>query len=335
MMTRTALTRTQDVGAFCIPVTPTRRVPDLIEDARDGLLTRPRSLPPKYFYDDRGSELFERICATDEYYPTRTEDALLARHSSDIIARTLPDQIIELGSGSSRKTRRLFDACETAGHVCNYSPFDVCEAALEQAAVELGRQYRWLTVTPLLGDYQAGLGNLPGTAGSVLYVFLGSTIGNFEPDRAESFVREIVSCMAPGDWLLLGADRIKDRAVLRAAYNDARGITAEFNLNVLRVLNRELGANFETGNFDHEAVFNEEHSRIEMYLASRCDQDVHLGTLRRTIHLRQGERILTELSHKFSSDRLRQLLNTCGLDVERHYEPANRYFSLLLARLRD
>jgi len=335
MMTRTALTRTQDVESFCIPVTPTHRVPDLAEDAREGLLARPRSLPPKYFYDDRGSELFERICATDEYYPTRTEDALLARHGGDIITRTLPDQIIELGSGSSRKTRRLFDACEAAGHVCNYSPFDVCEAALEQAAVELGGQYRWLTITPLLGDYHAGLGNLPESAGTSLYVFLGSTIGNFEPDRAESFMREIVACMAPGDRLLLGADRIKDRAVLQAAYNDARGITAEFNLNVLRVLNRELGANFEIGNFVHDAVFNEEHARIEMYLESRCDQDIYLGTLRRTIRLRRGERILTELSHKFSPLRLQQLLNDCGLDIERHYEPDNRYFSLVLARRRD
>jgi len=307
----------------------------LIEDARDGLLTRPRSLPPKYFYDDRGSELFERICTTDEYYPTRTEDALLARHSGNIIARTMPDQIIELGSGSSRKTRRLFDACEAAGHVCNYSPFDVCEAVLEQAAIDLGRQYRWLTITPLLGDYHAGLGNLPGSKGTSLYVFLGSTIGNFEPDRAESFMREIVSCMASGDWLLLGADRIKDHAVLRAAYNDAEGITAEFNLNVLRVLNRELGANFEIGNFDHEAVFNEEQARIEMYLESRCDQDVYLGALGRSIRLQREERILTELSHKFSPARLQQLLHDCGLEIERHYEPANRYFSLLLARRRE
>ncbi|MEJ2761143.1 MAG: L-histidine N(alpha)-methyltransferase [Gammaproteobacteria bacterium] len=193
-MTQSAVKSVADVKPSCISVIPTRHVPDLIEDVRNGLLNRPRQLPPKYFYDDAGSELFERICVTDEYYPTRTEDALLARHGADIIALAAPDRIIELGSGSSRKTRRLFDACEAGDHMCSYTPFDVCEAALEQAAADLIGIYPWLEVTPLLGDYHAGLGNLPPGEGTGIYVFLGSTIGNFEPDQARDFIREGTGC---------------------------------------------------------------------------------------------------------------------------------------------
>jgi L-histidine N-alpha-methyltransferase len=330
-MTRSAVTRVQDVKPFCTPIIPTRRIPDLIEDARNGLLNRPRHLPPKYFYDDLGSELFEQICATEDYYPTRTEDTLLTLHGGDIITRTLPEQIIELGSGSSRKTRRLFDACEASNHECNYTPIDVCEAALEQAAVELSEDYRWLDIKPLTGDYHAGLGNLPQTGGASLYVFLGSTIGNFEPRQAEAFMHEVRDCMKPDDWLLLGADMVKDSKVLTAAYNDSDGVTAQFNLNLLRVLNRELHADFDPALFTHEALFNEDKFRIEMYLRSLYKQDVHLGLLQTTIHLQEGERILTELSHKFTPEKLQALLQAGGLDMVRHYQPDNRYFSLILA----
>lgn len=331
-MTRSAVNRAQDIKPFCTPIIPTRCIPDLIEDARNGLLTRPRHLPPKYFYDDLGSDLFEQICATEDYYPTRTEDALLTLHGGDIITRTLPEQIIELGSGSSRKTRRLFDACEASNHECNYTPIDVCEAALEQAATELQEDYQWLDVTPMTGDYHAGLGNLPHGTGTCLYVFLGSTIGNFESPQAVSFMQEVSDCMKSDDWLLLGADMVKDSEVLLAAYNDSGGVTAQFNLNVLSVLNRELHADFDPSRFVHEAVLNEDQSRIEMYLQSLCEQDVHLGMLQETIHLLQGERILTELSHKFTSEKLRNLLQGGGLEMVRQYQPDNRFFSLILAR---
>ena len=332
MMTRSAVNRIQDVKPFCRTIIPTRRIPDLIEDVRNGLLIPPRHLPPKYFYDELGSGLFELICATADYYPTRTEDALLTRYSDDIIARTMPEQIIELGSGSSRKTRRLFDACEANAHECNYTPIDVCATALEQAAGELSEDYRWLDVTPLAGDYHAGLGNLPAGSGTSLYVFLGSTIGNFEPRQAEAFMREISDCMKTDDWFLLGADRVKDSEVLKAAYNDSDGVTAQFNLNVLRVLNRELHADFDPALFVHEAVFNEGLSRIEMYLRSLVEQDIRLGTLQKTIHLQRGERILTELSHKFTPAKLQALLQAGGLEMVRHYQPDNCYFSLILAR---
>jgi L-histidine N-alpha-methyltransferase len=203
-------------------------VPDLAKDVLDGLLQLPRTLPPKYFYDVRGSQLFEQICTTPEYYPTRTEDKLLANYGKDIIEKTKPEQILELGSGNSQKTRRLFDACTSIDHACEYAPFDVCEPMLEETAEKLQSDYDWLTVKPLLGDYHAGLGNLPDIDGIRLFIFLGSTIGNFTPEETNIFFSEIRQCMKPGDYFLLGADRVKKKFVLDAAYNDAQGITAEF-----------------------------------------------------------------------------------------------------------
>lgn len=331
-MTRNAVSHARTTRIPCNHVSPTRKVPDLIEDVCNGLLSRPRSLPPKYFYDDTGSELFERICSTREYYPTRTEDTLLSEYGELIIAATRPDQIIELGSGSSRKTRRLFDACESLGHTCNYSPFDVCEPAIEQAADELSEAYPWLGITPLVGDYHAGLGNLPADDGTSLYIFLGSTLGNFTRDQAKDFILEVHDCMRSGDYFLLGADRLKDPRVLKAAYNDSEGITAQFNLNVLRVLNRELQADFEPANFAHKAVFNERESRIEMYLESGREQTVNLRRLESTIHLHKNECILTEYSHKFRYQELQNLLSETGLEIIRHDQPENEYFSLILSR---
>ena len=316
----------------CVPVAPARRVSALADDARKGLAERPRSLPPRYFYDARGAELFNRICDTPEYYLTRTEDALLRQCSGEIIALTRPGYLIELGSGSAKKTARLFDACERHGHTCIYLPFDICEPALAEAAGKLQAEYRWLDVRPLLGDYHAGLERLPDFAGVKMFLFLGSTIGNFTPGEARAFIDDIRQRMAPGDFLLLGADRVKDSAVVDAAYNDAQGITARFNLNVLQVLNRELGANFCADNFTHLAVYNKALNRIEMYLASRLGQEITLDNLALSFTLACGERILTELSYKFYFDELETLLQQSGLDIIRHFEPDNRYFSLVLAQ---
>jgi L-histidine N-alpha-methyltransferase len=306
---------------------------DLIEDVRAGLLSPPRYLPPKYFYDDRGSSLFDLICETPEYYPTRMEDSLLSRYGQDIISRARPGRILELGSGTSRKTRRLLDACEQLAHTCIYTPYDVCEPALEQAATELLSAYPWLEITPLAGDYHAGLGNLPAVEGTTLFVFLGSTIGNFSDAEANAFINEIRQCMQPGDFFLLGADRVKNNAVLHAAYNDLGGLTAAFNLNVLSVLNRELQADFRLDNFAHEAVFNTQFSRIEMYLVSSVQQSIRLGTLAETIVLEPGDRILTEISRKFLYEEVEKLLADSGLTVINHFEPDNGYFSLVLAQL--
>ena len=318
----------------CLQVQPTRRIPDILDDVRDGLLHPPRSLPPKYFYDEYGSWLFDRICETKEYYPTRTEDALLSQYSSEIISQTLPVQIVELGSGTSRKTRRLLDACETHAHTCSYAPFDVCGEMVHQVSVELSHKYHWLEMEPLVGDYHAGLGNLPVSSGITLFVFLGSTIGNFTPDEARDFFDEIRTCMHPGDYLLLGADRVKDERVLNAAYNDVDGLTKCFNLNVLNVLNREVDANFNAGNFSHLAFFNLDLNQIEMYLVSEIDQIISFRKLGSSISLSKGERILTEISRKFTHQELESMITGSGMDIIRHYEPENKYFSLVLSQLR-
>lgn len=319
----------------CLKLPSSRPVTGLVEDVENGLLQPPRSLPPKYFYDARGSELFEQITETPEYYPTRTEDRLLADHAHDIISLIRPDEILELGSGSSRKTRRLFDACATLEHRCSYAPLDVCEPALVQAAADLAADYPWLQINPIVGDYHAGLEHLPQFNGTRLFVFLGSTIGNFNPAEAHRFMAEVSSILKPGDWLLLGADRVKNSQVLHDAYNDATGVTATFNLNLLQVLNRELKADFNPDYFTHRATYNAARQRIEMRLISKRNQIIHLGNLGHTIELSAGENILTELSHKFTTDDLMQLVAGSGLEVRRHYQPTNGYFSLILAEKQD
>ncbi len=324
-------TRMQDSRLDCRPVQPARAMPGLAEDVLAGLLHPPRSLPPKYFYDERGSQLFDAICATPEYYVTRTEDALLLACAADVIDEVCPAHIIEFGSGTSRKTRHLFDQCAAAGQAAAYWPFDVCEEMLLHSGRHLLQQYDWLQINALVGDYLAGLHHLPRPDGNCLYLFLGGTIGNFSADEALRFLREVRAGMRPGDRLLLGADRIKDPAVLHAAYNDQAGITAEFNLNLLQVLNRELDAEFDPEGFRHAADYNEQATRIEMYLIALADQEVTLERLGCQLSLREGERILTEISRKFSLAGLQSLLADAGFVIERHFEPENGYFSLLLA----
>jgi L-histidine N-alpha-methyltransferase len=318
----------------CQQVKAIRPVNDLEADARDGLLSRPRSLPPKYFYDAQGSELFDRICATPEYYPTRTEDALLARSAGQIIAAARPRHIIELGSGASRKTAHLLTAVEQAGlEGCEYWPFDVCEPMLRQAGERLLARHDWLRVNALVGDYLAGLQALPLPAGRRLFVFLGSTIGNFEQDQARAFLTELAGCMGPGDSLLLGADRVKAAPVLEAAYNDQDGVTAAFNLNLLRVLNEGLDGDFDPQGFRHRAVYDPQAERIEMHLVSEWDQRVHLGRLGASLELDSSEHILTEISRKFTPESLTGLLDDAGFTPWAHYQPQNGYFSLIHAGL--
>ena len=316
-------------------IRPSRPVPGLLEDVRAGLLSPPRSLPPKYFYDERGSSLFDRICDTPEYYPTRTEAALLAAHAREIIAATRPDHIVELGSGTSRKTRHLLDACDRVGVTCTYWPFDVCEPLLAQTGEDLLEGYPWLRVQALVGDYLGGLDHLPRPGGRRLFVFLGGTIGNFSPEEAMAFLGELRGMMRPGDALLLGADRVKSPQVLHAAYNDAEGVTAEFNRNVLTVLNRELEADFDPEAFAHYAPYNPERQQIEMYLIARSPQRARLGRLGLELELPAGEHILTEISRKFTLPSLLALLGEAGLRPLQHYAAEADYFSLVLATVRD
>ncbi len=319
-------------GIECLRVEPSRLLPSLQQDARSGLLASPRSMPPKYFYDERGARLFDAICDTQEYYPTRTEEVLLQQHAREIISQVKPDHIIEFGSGTSRKTRHLLDACEGLGRRLTYWPFDVCEPVLRTTGHALMHDYDWLKVSPLLGDYHAGLDELPVPQGPCLYLFLGGTIGNFDSVSAHQFLVEICDRMRADDSLVMGADRVKAHDVLHAAYNDAEGITAEFNLNLLEVLNRGLDADFDSARFSHRAVYNATREQIEMYLVARERHQVRIDALDCNIRLQDGESILTEISRKFSDESLQAMLTEAGYTLDRHYQPDNRYYSLLLAR---
>lgn len=318
------------IDSECLVINPGFSVPNLVDDVRSGLLNTPRKLPPKYFYDDYGSQLFSQICKVPEYYPTRVEDGLLEKHAVSIINDSLPSQIVELGSGTSTKTRRLLDACETLSHHCSYAPFDVCEEVLIQTAVELQSDYSWLHVSPLLGDYHAGLENLPVNEHKNLFVFLGSTIGNFEPEEFDVFISDIRDKMTPSDFFLIGVDRVKNKEVLNAAYNDTQGLTAQFNLNVLSVLNRELGADFDLSKFRHLSYFNESKNQIEMYLVSGETHEIQFNTLKTSILMHKDERILTEISRKFEIEDFTDQMEKHNFERLTHYQPENEYFSLLL-----
>jgi len=315
----------------CQKVLPARGVPTLLDDVKQGLLQEPRRLPAKYFYDDHGSQLFDRICDTQEYYPTRTEDALLEDAASDIIEFCKPKHVVELGSGTSRKTRRLLTACEEHNCQVKYWPFDVCEEIVKEASASLLDEYQWLDVNGLVGDYNAGLDHLPSLKGNSLYVFLGGTIGNFEHEQGVAFLTELRKTMSEDDMLLMGADRVKDTEVLNAAYNDEQGITAAFNLNLLNVLNREVDADFDSEKFKHHAFFNHDESQIEMHLIATEKQTVQLPALEEEIKFEEGDSILTEISRKFTHASLQNMLQEAGFVLSKHFSPENNYFSLVLA----
>jgi len=304
----------------------------LTDDVATGLFATRKQLPAKYFYDERGSALFDQICDEPEYYPTRTEDALLERSARNIIASVEPAKIIEFGSGMSRKIRHLFNACSELGCHPIYIPFDVCDDVMIKSGEELTEKFEWLDVAPLSGDYTAGLGNLPVAGGQNLLMFLGGTIGNFTEDQGITFLQEMRDLMSSTDQLLIGADRVKDPDVLHAAYNDGAGITAEFNLNLLDVLNRELSANFDRANFEHYAFYNPEENQIEMHLLCMRDQNVWFEALGRSLSFKEGDAIRTEISRKFTHETLENMLTEAGFEVRSHYESSTYPFSLVLAR---
>ena len=239
-------------------------VPTLEEDAKRDLLTRPRSIPPKYFYDATGSDLFEKICRTPEYYPTRRENEILRQYGPTIIERVQPTNILEIGSGSSAKTERILDACMQIRQRPCYSAFDISSKALLEAKTRLDKKYSWLDTSLLLGDYEAGFAHVPRVNGANLVLFLGSTIGNLNPRSAVSMLNELYNYMSSQDYLLLGYDRVKDGEILDAAYNDDQGLTAEFNLNILNVLNDRLGADFVLDRFEHSASYDTLQQQVEV-----------------------------------------------------------------------
>jgi L-histidine N-alpha-methyltransferase len=299
-------------------------------DVHRGLTGRPKSLPPKWFYDAHGSDLFEKITELPEYYPTRAEREILLARSGDIAAAARARTLIELGSGSSEKTRHLLDAL-TELHT--YVPVDVSGSALTQAGQALAAERPGLEVHALIADFTAEL-TLPDTPGPRLVAFLGGTIGNLLPAERAAFLASVRALLAPGDALLLGTDLVKDEEVLVRAYDDAAGVTAAFNKNVLTVINRELGADFEPGAFDHVARWDPAHEWIEMRLRSRTAQTVKVPALDLAVDFAAGEELRTEVSAKFRQEGVRAELSAAGLDLAHWWTDGAGRFALSLSTAR-
>jgi L-histidine N-alpha-methyltransferase len=297
---------------------------------RSGLLGSPKTLPWPYFYDAEGSRLFDRICTLPEYYLTRTEDALLETHADALVAGwDAAPTLVELGSGSAAKTRRLIGAALRRYGALDYVPIDVSPTFLEESAAALARAFPALRVTGHVGDYRAELARVAARVpGPKLLVFLGSSLGNYAPEEAEALLRQLAWVMNPADALLLGTDLDKDPAVLEAAYDDAQGVTAQFNVNLLARINRELGADFDRALFAHEARYRADPARVEMHLVSRADQTVHVPGARVTVRLAEGETLHTENSHKYAPEGLRALAAAAGLEEEAAWTDARGYFRL-------
>ncbi len=295
-----------------------------------------KSIPPTYFYDREGSDIYEEITELPEYYPTRTEAALLQRILPELRRLVCPQQLVELGSGSSTKTRLLFEVFpkDQSGSAPVYIPIDVSRSMLEQTARRLVKEYPHLRVLGLAGQYEDAIQSLP-PSNSRLVVFLGGTIGNFTPTFQSAFFTRLALFLRPGNHLLLGFDRRahqrKPTHVIDAAYNDAQGTTARFNLNLLRRLNRELGADFVPSNFAHRALYNPSNDQIEMHLSSLCDQTVHVPP-GGAYHFRQGETILTELSRKFDPDELATWFSSRGFRCVQKWTDDAEYFGLMLLK---
>lgn len=302
------------------------------QNVLNGLTATPKRLSPKFLYDERGSRLFEQICDLPEYYPTRTERGILERYASEITTMCHEDiSLIELGSGSSTKTRLLIEAFLNRGRRLHYVPIDISKSILVNSAKELLTRYRKLRITALVSDYFTALATLKEKQhGQKLILFLGSSIGNFETKQAETFLREIRQDMNEHDMLLIGMDLLKPEEILVPAYDDAQGVTAEFNLNLLRRINRELGGEFDLDSFRHKVIFNRDESRIEMHLQSLRDQTVPVEQLERSFSFTAGETIHTESSYKYSEERIQELAAHSGLRVVTTWKDDREWFSVNL-----
>ena len=299
-------------------------------DVRAGLTSRPKTLPPKYFYDARGSELFDEITRLPEYYPTRAERSILEAHVEEIAQLTSAETLIELGSGTSEKTRLLLRALSGAGTLRRFVPFDVDPVVLEEASAAVSREFPQLEVAPVVGDFEHHLGLLPRHPRRLL-AFLGSTIGNLEPAQRSEFLADVRGTLQEDDAFLLGTDLVKDPARIVAAYDDAQGVTAEFNKNVLTVLDRELGANFKPDDFEHRAVWDAEHQWIEMRLESVSDQRVRVAALDLDVEFEAGEQMRTEISAKFRREGVTAELAQAGLRLTQWWTDPAGDFALSLS----
>ncbi len=303
----------------------------LSDDARRGLSASPKDLPPKWFYDDRGSQLFDEITRLDEYYPTRAERQILVARADEIAAASGADTLIELGSGTSEKTRLLLDALARTGQLRRFAPFDVSETTLRAAAHAIAGEHPEIDVHAVVGDFERHLHELP-RGGRRLVAFLGGTIGNLPPEPRAKFLATVAADLEPGDTFLLGTDLVKDPARLVTAYNDAAGVTAEFNRNVLHVLNRELGADFAPSTFTHIARWNDGTEWIEMWLRSEQAQSVKIPELDLVVEFDRGEEMRTEISAKFRRASLTEELEAAGLRLTEWWTDEAGDFALTLSR---
>jgi L-histidine N-alpha-methyltransferase len=286
----------------------------MARDIRLGLTAKPKELPPKYFYDERGSQLFEQITELPEYYPTRAEREILAQRSPEIVAAAgEPGTLVELGSGSAAKTRHLLGAMRDAGCLATYVPVDISEEITRETAELLVEEYPGLAIRGLVCDFEHDLERIPNGGGGRLVAFLGGTVGNLYPDARRDFLARIAALLEPGDRILLGTDLVKESSRLEAAYDDSQGVTAEFNKNVLHVLNRELGGDFDPEGFEHVARYDPDAARMDIRLRSLADQTVRLDGLDLTVRFAAGEEMRTEISAKFTRERLEDVYREAGL----------------------
>jgi len=306
----------------------------LAEDVRAGLTASPKVLLPKYFYDAHGSDLFDQITRLPEYYPTRAEAGILAAHADEVAATTGAETLVELGSGTSEKTLLLLDALAAAGTLRRFAPFDVDPVVLEEASLAIGARLPDVVVEPEVGDFERHLGELARRP-RTLVAFLGSTIGNLDPGQRAAFLSSVAGLLGPrddGGFLLLGTDLVKPADRLVAAYDDAQGVTAAFDKNVLTVINRSLDADFDLAAFDHSAVWDAEHSRVEMRLTSTRDQRVTIGALDLEVAFAAGEAVRTEISTKFLRGTVEAELAAAGLELITWWTDAPGDFALSLSR---
>lgn len=303
-------------------------------DIRDGLLANPKFLPCVYFYDDRGSMLFEKICQLPEYYLTRAETEILSIYRKKIVDHfNKHTMIAEFGSGSSVKSRILIESFIQEYGICHYTPIDVSKKILEESSTSLSYDYPELNIDPIAARYEEGIKQLSSFENkNKLIISLGSSIGNFYRHEAVNFLLNIATELSLADHLLIGIDLQKDKTILEKAYNDASGITAEFNLNILNHINYKLYGNFNTSNFRHQAIYNESQGRIEMYLVSNCDQKVYLESIDLSIEFQKHERIHTENSYKYSLPEIENLGELSGLQIIDQWFDKNQLFSLNLFR---
>jgi len=316
-----------------VEVPPTLRELPFCAVVAEGLSAPRKWLPCRFFYDQIGSELFEQICDLPEYYLTRTERSILDRDADEIVAAAGQEiSLVEFGSGSSVKTRLLIDATLRRQKALHYSPIDISAAFLKSSSLALLDDFPGLDITAIAAEYHDGISVLPEVDLPRLILFLGSSIGNFTHQEAADFLAHVRQSMRSEDRMLIGIDLIKNRSIIEAAYNDSEGVTAAFNKNLLRRINRELGADIQVDAFEHSAPFIEEHSRIEMHLVCRKAHKAYVGAVDMSFQFRQGEIIHTENSHKYSLGGFASLCRTAGLEVERHWTDDRKWFALLLVR---